>query len=282
MVSSNLSLTCHSSIIAKIQRIIDLFPLFGRKLYRAGTTDSALTNHGVLQIQRLAAYFRSEAVKFEHVFASDLSRAAITAEGICKTAPEKEMPVGQLMETPLLREQHFGSREGVRIHAAMTVSPSTVEPEPAETEVSMRTRANRFLEEYLFPVLLSYDDETEKESAIAIVAHGIILRVLWNCFIHAFPPESISFSPEVAVLSATRGGTLVPFWSNTGYMELSVRRRPTPISSAEVESLLSGWTVTVISVDNKAHLRDLRRTRGGIGSSQHDSKQRSIETFFKR
>lgn len=184
------------------------------------------------------------------------------------------------MVTPLLREQHFGSREGVRIHAPTTAtSTSTVELEPAETEISMRTRANMFLEEYLFPVLLSHDDETE-DSPIAIVAHGIILRVLWNCFVHAFPPRSVLYSPEVAALSTTRRGVLVPVWSNTGYMELTVRRSVPGASG--MESLLSGWTITVLSVDNKAHLRDLRRTRGGIGSLQHDSKQRSIESFFKR
>jgi hypothetical protein len=217
------------------------------------------------------------AVKLEHVFASDLSRAVITAEGICNATSVNEMSVAQVMVTPLLREQHFGSREGVRIHAA--TSTSTIEPEPAETEISMRTRANMFLEEYLFPVLLSHYDETE-DSAIAIVAHGIILRVLWNCFVHAFPPGSVSYSPEVAASLTTRGGVLVPFWSNTGYMELTVRRSFPGASG--MESLLSGWTITVLSVDNKTHLRDLRRTRGGIGSLQHDSKQRSIESFFKR
>lgn len=186
------------------------------------------------------------------------------------------------MVTPLLREQHFGSREGVRIHASTAALPSTVDPEPAETEISMRARANQFLEEYLFPVLLGYDHETERDMAIAIVAHGIILRVLWNCILHAFPLGSVSFSPEVAALLATRGGTLVPFWSNTGYMELSVCHRLPPAVNTDVTSILSGWTVTVLSVDNKDHLRDLRRTRGGIGSLQHDSKQRSIESFFKR
>lgn len=208
----------------------------------------------------------------------------ITAEGICSETLRNGMSVGQVMVTPLLREQHFGSREGVRISASTTASPSPtmVEPEPAETEVSMRTRANRFLEEYLFPVLLSHDEETEKDMAIAVVAHGIILRVLWNCFLYAFPPGNVSFSPEVAALSATRGGTLVPFWSNTGYMELIFRRRITPNITAEVESLLSEWIVMVLSIDNKTHLQDLRRTRGGIGSLEHDSKQRSIESFFKR
>ncbi|EED15565.1 phosphoglycerate mutase family protein [Talaromyces stipitatus ATCC 10500] len=245
----------------------------------AGTTDSALTNHGVLQIQRLATHFCSAAVKFEHVFVSDLTRAVLTAEGICNTSTSGILPI----VTPLLREQHFGSREGLRIHASTTTaSPPTVEPEPTESEASMRTRANKFLEEYLFPVLLSHSgDHTEVEPALAIVAHGIILRVLWNCLVHAFSPENVSYSPEVATLSTTTGGVLIPFWSNTGFMELSVHRS-LPTTSAEVESLLSDWTMKILSVDNKNHLRDLRRTRGGIGSSQHDSKQRSIESFFKR
>lgn len=246
----------------------------------AGTTDSALTNHGVLQIQRLAAYFCSAAVRFEHVFASDLSRAVITAEGICNTNTASNLRVET---TALLREQHFGSREGMRISATPSPSPSTVEPEAAETEIAMRTRANRFLEEYLFPVLLTAEHETEHETAIAIVAHGIILRVLWNCFVQAFPPGSVSLVPEVAASPAMRGGTLVPFWSNTAYMELSVRCRPTAVTPrADEESLLSGWTVAVLSVDNKTHLRDLRRARGGIGSLRHDSKQRRIESFFKK
>lgn len=206
--------------------------------------------------------------------------------------------------TPLLREQYFGSREGVSIrqtpnttYRGADTGPTAVIADviPAETEISMRTRANKFLEEYLFPVLLSHNESLDNdaencETAVAIVGHGIILRVLWNCLVQAFPPRSVHLTPEVAALC--RGGTLVPFWSNTGYMVLSIRRYPVQSSDAAMdidtpsvttaESPLSGWSIMVLSLDEKSHLRDLRRTRGGIGSSQHDTKQKSIESFFRR
>lgn len=211
----------------------------------------------------------------------------LTAEGICdQCAPADRRPIF----TPYLREQHFGSREGLRIHRPVkitTTSTSTpIEDEPAESEDSMRTRANRFLDEYLFPVLWSPEqDQTEMDSIqVAIVAHGVILRVLWSCLARCFPLGSVRYAPEVAALAALRGGVLVPSWSNTGYMELSISPPPASESShtsVGTGSPLVGWSIKVLAVDNKMHLRNLQRTRGGIGSSQHDTTQRSIESFFK-
>jgi broad specificity phosphatase PhoE len=43
-----------------------------------------------------------------------------------------------------------------------------------------------------------------------------------------------------------------------------------------------GWTTTILAINNKDHLKGLKRTGGGIGSSRHDSSQKSIETFFER
>ncbi|KAJ5481977.1 hypothetical protein N7475_000789 [Penicillium sp. IBT 31633x] len=50
----------------------------------AGNTDSALTNHGMAQINCLAQHFVTKSTKFMAVFSSDLGRAKITAEGICR------------------------------------------------------------------------------------------------------------------------------------------------------------------------------------------------------
>lgn len=203
----------------------------------------------------------------------------ITAEGICDKQPGRVVSV---VTTPTLQEQHFGSREGVAIRrqqqqqqqASVTAHRQTDADAtiPAETEDSMRARANTFLSQYLLPaLLLSIDNEgkeEKEEEAIAIVAHGIILRVLWNCLVQTLSPRSSSVHyrvPEVA-----------PFWSNTGYMEVSIHRRDNDASL-----LPSEWSITVLAVDSKPHLRDLRRTGGGIGSSQHDTRQRSIRSFFK-
>lgn len=46
--------------------------------------------------------------------------------------------------------------------------------------------------------------------------------------------------------------------------------------------LAEGWLTTILSINGKDHLKGLKRTGGGVGSSRHDTSQRSIETFFKR
>jgi broad specificity phosphatase PhoE len=42
------------------------------------------------------------------------------------------------------------------------------------------------------------------------------------------------------------------------------------------------WNTTILAINGKDHLRGLKRTAGGIGSSRHDTSQKSIESFFKR
>lgn len=203
------------------------------------------------------------------MFSSDLQRAVATAEGISSNNTAK------LTLTSLLQEQHFGSREGTgfrrRIH-----EQHDAEFVPAETELAMRARANAFLNDYFLPVVL----DSSSDQAIAIVAHGIILRVLWGCLTRLFSPGSVQASPT---LGDGREGVPTPFWSNTGFMEISIELDAaapfdTPSSSSFV---LSGWSMTVLSIDSKPHLADLRRTRGGIGSMQHDTSQKRIDSFFR-
>jgi broad specificity phosphatase PhoE len=43
-----------------------------------------------------------------------------------------------------------------------------------------------------------------------------------------------------------------------------------------------GWNTTILAINGKEHLKGLKRTGGGVGSSRHDTSQKSIETFFKR
>lgn len=43
-----------------------------------------------------------------------------------------------------------------------------------------------------------------------------------------------------------------------------------------------GWNTTILAINGKDHLKGLKRTGGGVGSSRHDTSQKSIETFFKR
>lgn len=286
---------------------------------RAGTTDSTLTNHGMLQIENLAQSFANDSVQFDSIFASDLSRARITAEGICRLQPPKEdgERVSPIL-TPDLRERDFGSWEGVRWQSTSAQSTDTStsprssrrcasrEIAEKETTVSMRQRSLSFLHSHFLPLL--FDDPTSKRN-FAIVAHGIILRVLWNCLVELFDPVCISLLPGIAAWDGGPAALLAPSWSNTGFMELSIHMKQTPsasplqrqltspdlrVSSDLVidtelpssdgpagDALLQGWSMKILAVDSKDHLAGLRRTRGGIGSASHDSRQKRIDQFFK-
>lgn len=46
--------------------------------------------------------------------------------------------------------------------------------------------------------------------------------------------------------------------------------------------IFASWRTTVRAVNHKAHLANLKRTRGGVGSSRHDEKQKCINSFFKK
>lgn len=286
---------------------------------RAGTTDSALTNHGMLQIESLAQTFASKSIHFDSVFASDLSRARITAEGICRPQPPKKD--GGLVTPTLtsdLRERDFGSLEGVRWQSPSTPSTNasaspgrssritSTKVIEKETTVSMRQRSLSFLHSHFLPLL--FDDPTAKRK-VAIVAHGIILRVLWNCLVELFDPMSISLMPGIAAWEGGPAALLSPSWSNTGFMELSIRMKQSPSSSpsqrlltsheARIASssimdtegtppdslagdiLLQGWSMKILAVDSKEHVAGLRRTRGGIGSASFDNRQKRIDQFFK-
>lgn len=53
---------------------------------------------------------------------------------------------------------------------------------------------------------------------------------------------------------------------------------PTVSTTAKLPSL----SLVVKAVNSQAHLRGLKKTRGGIGSAQHDEKQKTVDSFFKK
>lgn len=71
--------------------------------------------------------------------------------------------------------------------------------------------------------------------------------------------------------------------------DLSVAPVPAPARATEKlpdagssTPALHGWTMEVVTINGKEHLKGLKRTGGGVGSSKHDRNQKSIDTFFKR
>ncbi|KAL2014459.1 hypothetical protein VTN00DRAFT_1984 [Thermoascus crustaceus] len=263
----------------------------------AGSTDPSLSEQGKAQIQRLADHFSSRGIRFTRVFSSDLQRARITAEGI----NEGQKPI-QVSE---LREQHFDVGGG----GWSALSGGYAE----ESESEMGDRANTFLHDHILPVLFNNKNNSPgNEETVAVVAHGVILRVLWRRLADHFNRRDIKLGPGV-------DASTMPSWSNTGYMELDIRpsqqqsrtaAAPSTTTNAYTPSQglyrtssgaksatsmvgsapsastrssasiapapsrgegppLSGWTMTVLTIDDTSHLQG-----DGVGTQRHDGQQR--------
>lgn len=54
------------------------------------------------------------------------------------------------------------------------------------------------------------------------------------------------------------------------------------LDTGRIERLDQAWTTVIHTINGKDHLKNLKRTGGGVGSSRHDSSQKCIDSFFKR
>ena len=274
--------------------------------------DSALTVHGSLQADRLGLYFAQAGLRFSHLFASDLQRAYKTAEAIRVAQAQAQAQSGgkdedklEVLRLEVLREQDFGSLEGQPHLARVRGSKGAGKEDyrvrgsgdsgsrDVESKESMDRRMNCFIHDHLLPVLRS--GVTDAERAVCIVSHGIILSHLWRCFLKIFPQQSIAVAPGVTV--GNQGPTPLERlggWSNTGYLELDIQpqiwdgalfQKDTGGSNSTRHGSalpIEPLTMTVKTINGKEHLKGLKRTRGGVGSSIHDEGQTKIELFFKK
>ena len=168
-----------------------------------------------------------------------------------------------------------------------------------ETKASMSLRADRFLDEYLVPIIRKAN--TIREQEVAVVAHGMILASLWKCLLRRFALHSVGLGQGVNL----GNGDITTFehlgaWSNTGFLELNIQPQIFDGKSAGITEILAtdvhnprlvdprshavlyDYKMAVRAVNCKEHLKGLKRTGGNIGSSKHDESQKSIDTFFKK
>lgn len=224
----------------------------------AGTRDSALTNHGVLQARHLALHLAKHCPADTHIFSSTLQRAVKTAEMLRDT--HSGWVVRQLAQ---LCEKDFGSSEGAKFGARREY------PDDAESAESMGNRVDEFLEDHILPL------SQFSTGGVVVVAHGIILSVLFRKLCERLSPSALTVSPEAqrSTNPFPHGDILVlPSWSNTGYLEAVLSP-----SESVAWSTLKLHIVRVNCVD---HLQGLRKTSGGIGSARFDEKQRTVDSFF--
>ncbi|KAM0330802.1 hypothetical protein ACHAQA_003756 [Verticillium albo-atrum] len=243
----------------------------------AGSRDSPLTAHGVLQARRLASHLAVAAAPATHIFTSNLKRAVHTAETVQEAQPpppagKSGVEVVQLLD---LREKDFGADEGKKYGLRDHTRAADV-----ETHDAMQVRATRFVESQLGPIVSA---AAEKPANIIIVAHGLILASLLRVL------RSTTY-----FASSTEPSDSHASWSNTGYTQLVLEpttgpRPPShPAPGAREFSSLPGrkgprWAhlrLSILVVNSTTHLAGLRKTRGGIGSAQFDQKQKTLTSFF--
>ncbi|KAI5864374.1 phosphoglycerate mutase-like protein [Durotheca rogersii] len=259
----------------------------------AGSRDSPLTNHGVLQIKRLGDHLvkRQDVIgPITHIFTSNLQRAYHTAMAIADapfpaggggSEARREVPV-QVCQLPELREKDYGSLEGKKYSVRGGHSTtSSLSQSDSETHDAMKTRIDRFLDSTLVPVL---DRQVSDHVAVAVVAHGVILGVVLKVLLERFPTgESPSGFQSNSRESAAE---LVGMWSNTGVLQAKIELDE-PASSAGSQSKAQSrsdpkrvFRLTIELANNLEHLGGLKKTRGGIGSAKFDSRQRTMDSFF--
>lgn len=174
-----------------------------------------------------------------------MQRAYKTANAICLAQPKsddkEETPRVEAILLPVLREQDFGSYEGRPFHArprnSFRFGKSTYglqyQDDPdfkdVESKEAMGARANAFLEEHIMPIIR--EKLQDDAAAIAVVSHGILLSHLWKGFLLLLPKSSVALSPGLFV--GNNGVTPLEYlggWSNTGYLELDIRRAETGLN----------------------------------------------------
>ncbi|KAK4921972.1 hypothetical protein LTR66_016633 [Elasticomyces elasticus] len=261
----------------------------------AGVTDSQLTNHGVNQTQRLGEHLiKKKQLVFSQVFSSDLKRAARTAQAVCDVQNTSQADYGKIssIQLPLIREQDFGSFELLKWARddevrAKGLQPTDIDFKPKETKEVMSKRADTFLDDYLLPLLALDEDGLQN---IAVVSHGIFLGTLWKALVRRFKPSSIKVLPDAVQGGMNKPLEHLPAWSNTGIVEVEIAAT---VPAQEVEDEVkkrehSGdknkldATMKVIQINGTEHLNNLKRTRGGLGSSASDDKQKRLDGFFKK
>jgi hypothetical protein len=85
-------------------------------------------------------------------------------------------------------------------------------------------------------------------------------------------------TPESAPADAVEGqADAKPSPQNTSQVPVSEVSQPSNALTVPV-----GWTTSIETVNGRDHLQSLKRTRGGVGSSRHDSSQKNIDSFFKK
>jgi broad specificity phosphatase PhoE len=102
-----------------------------------------------------------------------------------------------------------------------------------------------------------------------------------DAVIETSQPEKEALPTAVLEPVVTVASSSLPEKEAPQEMAMSPPSKPVTTAPTTTKSFKE-WTTTILAVNHKAHLTNLKRTRGGVGSSRHDEKQKSIHSFFKK
>jgi broad specificity phosphatase PhoE len=131
-------------------------------------------------------------VPFEHIYASDLKRATMTAQAV--HAGQAANPKPPLTRTAAIREQHWGIAEGkpwvmhttpgksIEQHFAEGIYPVLFGPEEkfpnGESKVDLGKRATQAVKQLVIPHVYQVARTGERRVHIAVVSHGLCISEL--------------------------------------------------------------------------------------------------------
>lgn len=226
----------------------------------------------------------------------------MTAQAIVKArlpveslSVQAESPIS-VVQRPELRERDFRSLEGKKVGSRRAPRADGFRFRDPETHAEMAVRVDRFIGVHLNPILemIQACAAEVDHGSVVVVAHGVILNVLLKRLLTRF-----STAAEVEKLFPGRSNLeWIASWRNTAYLEAVVSPKwldpvtastgaggggPAPVVGMETVTAGSDPAVRldIIGVNLVDHLQGLKKTRGGIGSARFDTKQKTVDSFFK-
>ena len=153
--------------------------------FQQGHSDYPLTEDGIMQAEKMGELLSEK--EWDRVYSSDLGRAARSADLIMSKSAKWDRE-SLIHRSPLVRELHFGVREGLsrqltakeakRIRAAeLKVKENEIE-DTAESKESAKARQHKFLEQ-LYHEFRHHNSE-ENPLKIACISHGGFIRLFLN------------------------------------------------------------------------------------------------------
>lgn len=100
--------------------------------------------------------------------------------------------------------------------------------------------------------------------------------------------QRLANTPSMQISSPLSLTDVLPADTVVDENEVAQQRQPEPPSSPALipqqssARIARGCTTTILTVNGKDHLQNLKRLGGGFGSARHDASQKGIEAYFKR